>query len=162
MKTYARPIDGVAVEIYTPPVDAASGQQHAIADCFHADVAAMFRECPAGTVVGAVVDANGTWTAPAATPVAAPRLASLTPMQFYLAFTPAERIAIKASTDAVVKEFWATYELAVQTNTPIDPNLVSVQEGLAYLAAPTTATPPGAGLLAGTQRISQILSGLAQ
>ena len=85
----------------------------------------------------------------------------LTPMQLYLAFTPAERIAIKKSTDPDVIEFWATYQLAVQTNTPIDPNLISVQEGLDWLATPTTATPAGPGILA-TSRITQILNGVQQ
>jgi hypothetical protein len=85
----------------------------------------------------------------------------LTPMQFYLAFTPTERIAIKNSTDTNVKEFWATYELAVQLNEMIDPNLVSVQEGLAWLATPTTATPAGPGILAST-RPAQISQGIPQ
>ncbi len=87
---------------------------------------------------------------------------ALAPMQFYLAFTPVERIAIKASADTNVKEFWATYELAAQLNNTVDPNLVSVQEGLTYLATPTTATPPGAGILASTARIAQISQGIAQ
>ena len=86
----------------------------------------------------------------------------LTPMQFYLAFTPAERMAIKKSTDVNVEEFWATYQLAAQTNSNIDPNLVSVQEALTYLATPTTATPPGAGILASTTRIAQISQGIPQ
>ncbi len=85
----------------------------------------------------------------------------LTPMQFYLAFTPAERINIKKSTDPMVMEFWATYELAAQTNHNIDPNLVSVQEGLAWLATPTTATPAGPGILAAT-RVAQISQGIPQ
>ena len=85
----------------------------------------------------------------------------LSPMAFYLAFTPTERIAIKKSTDPDVIEFWATYQLAVQSNTPIDPNLISVQEGLDWLATPTTATPAGPGILA-TSRITQILNGVQQ
>ena len=86
----------------------------------------------------------------------------LTSMQFYLAFTPTERMAIKKSADPNVVEFWATYQLAAQLNNTIDPNLVSVQEALAYLAQPTTATPPGAGILASTDRIAQILAGIPQ
>jgi len=86
---------------------------------------------------------------------------TLTPMQFYLAFTPAERINIKKSTDPMVAEFWATYELAAQTNHNIDPNLVSVQEGLTWLATPTTATPAGPGILAST-RPAQISQGIPQ
>ena len=86
----------------------------------------------------------------------------LTPMQFYLAFAPAERIAIKKSTDPDVMEFWATYELAAQLNHTIDPNLASVQEGLAWLATPTSATPTGPGILASTARIAQISQGIPQ
>ena len=86
----------------------------------------------------------------------------LTPMQFYLAFTPTERMAIKKSADPVVVEFWATYELAAQLNNTIDPNLVSVQAALTYLATPTSATPPGAGILVSTARIAQISSGTPQ
>jgi len=96
------------------------------------------------------------FTAPAAV------LPKLTPMQFYLAFTPAERIAIKTSTDPVVSEFWATYQLAVQTNTLIDPSLTSVVEGLTYMATSKTATPPGAGILASSARIAQIQAGTPQ
>lgn len=99
---------------------------------------------------------NGAWSLSASSyPV-------LTPMQFYLAFTATEMIDIKGSNDPMVKEFYARYQLAVQTNTPIDPNLVSVQEGLTYLATPTTATPPGAGILASTSRIAQISNGVPQ
>ncbi len=96
------------------------------------------------------------FTAPAA------KIPLLTPMQFYLAFTPTERIAIKPSTDPMVQEFWATYQLAAQTNHDIDPNLVSVQEALTYMATAKTATPPGAGILASTSRIQQILAGIPQ
>jgi hypothetical protein len=92
-------------------------------------------------------------------PTAFPTLA---PMDFYLAFTPAERIAIKKSIDPVIVEFWTTFELQVQLGGRVDPNLVSVQEGLNYLATPTTATPPGAGILASQDRIAQINAGIAQ
>jgi hypothetical protein len=86
----------------------------------------------------------------------------LTPMTLYMAFTPAERIAIKASTDQMVIEFWAMYQLSVQLEKPTDPNLVSVQEALAYLAQPKDATPPGAGILASQDRVKQILAGIPQ
>jgi hypothetical protein len=85
----------------------------------------------------------------------------LTPMTLYMAFKPAERIAIKASVDPMVKEFWAMYQLSVQLEKPTDPNLVSVQEALAYLAAP--ASPgPGGGILASADRVAQILAGIPQ
>lgn len=103
----------------------------------------------------------------------------LTSMQFYLAFTPTERMKIKllATTgipanspllggsnaaipqDPIIAEFWATYELSTQVNGPVDPNLVSVQEGLTYLVTPTAPTPP---VLASASRIAQIQSGIAQ
>jgi len=84
-------------------------------------------------------------------------LPALTPMQFYLAFTPAERIAIKklATTDPNVGEFWATYEMSAAAGTSIDPSLVSVQEGLGYL---TTVTPP----VLTTDRVAQIVQGIPQ
>ena len=136
-------------------------------ELFHPDVAQFYSvEVPGGTERGATL-VKGVWTNPV--PVApAPALGGpvvyslLSPMQFYLAFTPSERIAIKKSTDPVVEEFWATYQLAAQVNAHIDPNLASVAEGLAYLATATTATPPGAGILAGAARIAQIQAGIAQ
>jgi hypothetical protein len=85
----------------------------------------------------------------------------LTPMTLYMAFKPAERIAIKASKDPMVEEFWAMYQLSAQLEKPTDPNLVSVQEAIAYLAAP--ASPgPGAGILASVERVQQILQGIPQ
>jgi hypothetical protein len=76
------------------------------------------------------------------------------PMAFYLAFTPAERIQIKTSTDPVVQEFWATYLLAEQTGTPIDPGLVSVTAGLQYLR--------DSNILQSDERIADILMGVPQ
>ena len=133
--------------------------------CYHPDIAVHYStQVPNGTINGATL-ANGVWTNP--TPPAAPAppppvLPDLTPMQFYLAFTPAERMAIKSSTDAIVVEFWATYQLAVSLQNNINPNLTSVVEALTYLATPKTATPPGAGILTSTDRIAQIQAGIAQ
>jgi hypothetical protein len=98
---------------------------------------------------------NPVFTAPPA------KYPTLTPVQFYTAFSAAEMIAIKASTDPMVKEFYARYQIALQTNTPIDPNLVSVQEGLSYLAAPVSPGP-GAGIFASSARIAQIAAGVPQ
>ena len=89
-------------------------------------------------------------------PVGPAPLPMLTPMTFYLAFTPQERIAIKSSTDPMVKEFWDTYDLAARLNVSIDPNLISVQGGIVYLATPEI------GILKSSDRIEQILSGVAQ
>lgn len=86
----------------------------------------------------------------------------LTPMTLYMAFTPAERMKIKASNDPLVKEFWEMYQLSVQLGKPTDPNLPSVQNAIAYLAQPNDATPPGAGILESPERIEQILLGIPQ
>lgn len=151
MTTYARIVDGHAVDVITTDP----------ANLFHPDLAATFVTVPNGTLTGATF-ANGTWTPPAPpAPAPTPPLPLLTPMTFYMAFTPAERIAIKTSADPMVKEFWETYQLSVQLDKPTDPNLVSVQDALTYLAAP--ASPgPGAGILGSTERIPQILAGIPQ
>ncbi len=97
--------------------------------------------------------------APVFTPSSA--LPPLTPMSLYMAFTPAERIAIKASKDPMVAEFWAMYQLSVQLDKPTDPNLASVRDIIAYLAKP--ASPgPGGGILASPERVQQILAGIPQ
>jgi hypothetical protein len=113
-----------------------------------------------------------TFTAPSMT------YPELTPVQFYLSFAPTERMKIKALAasggvpansalfantsaipqDAVIAEFWATFELALSVNNPVNPNLVSIQEGLAYLASPTAPTPA----VITTARIAQISQGIAQ
>lgn len=112
-------------------------------------------------VFAALSPSNCTITSEATAPVPVP-LALLTPMTLYLAFSPAERIAIKKSTDQMVMEFWATYQLSVQLGTMTDPNLVSVQQGIGYLARPATATPAGPGILASADRVTQILAGVLQ
>lgn len=85
----------------------------------------------------------------------------LTPMTFYMAFTPDERIAIKTSPDPYVKEFWDMYQLSVQLNKPTDPNLASIQNALAYLALTPESTPPGPGIL-NPERVPHILAGIPQ
>ena len=85
----------------------------------------------------------------------------LTPPAFYASFSTPEIIAIKASKDPNVMEFLARYQVFEAANELIDPNTVSVQEGLAYLAAPA-APGTGAGILASTARIAQISAGIPQ
>ena len=68
----------------------------------------------------------------------------LTALQFYLAFSPFERIAIKNSTDLIVKEFWDTYQFTASQGSTIDPNLVSIVDGLSYLL--TTNQEPAQAL----------------
>lgn len=98
---------------------------------------------------------DGGWNTAAAYP-------PLTPMSVYMAFTSDERIAIQKSVDPYVVDFWKMYQLSVTLNKPTDPNLVSVQRALAYLAQPATANPPGAGILAAPERIEQIRLGIPQ
>jgi hypothetical protein len=102
---------------------------------------------PDGTQAGAVSDGKGGWTNPEPGPVV------LSPMQFYLAFAPAERVAIKASTLPLVAEFWQTFELAIQTNTTIQTGLQSIVDGVNELVA---------AKLIDQSRVADILAGVAQ
>lgn len=154
MTNYARVVDNVAVDVSTDPQNQ-----------FHPTLAEQFVEVPDNVKRGWVLK-KGTWAAPPAPPsppALVVKYSMLTPTQYYLAFTPAERMAIKASTDALVKELWATFEFAAaQPGTMIDPNLASVVSGLTYLATPASAKPPGPGILASTDRIAQIQAGIPQ
>ena len=152
MSNYAQIQNGIVVEIVS----------QVAFNTFNRTVQALFVACPSTVTVGYTYIAPSTWTEPPAPPPPIVKYPLLSPMQFYLAFTPTERIAIKKSTDPDVQEFWATYEVAERLNNTIDPNLVSVQEGLAWLATATTATPPGPGILASTARIAQISKGIPQ
>lgn len=127
-----------------------------------------------GVYDGPVIQPNGTTVLPTYVPDMTPQfqkekgawvnqnaLPLLTPMTLYMAFTPAERIAIKASKDPMVAEFWSMYQLSVQLDKPTDPNLASVRDILAYLAKP--ASPgPGGGILSSPERVQQILAGIPQ
>lgn len=97
------------------------------------------------------VDTHGVATF--AAPAGAPNL-QLSAMQFYQVFTPAERVAIKGSADALVLDFWSTYNLAAQTNSTIDMNLSSIQQGVQHLRSQ--------GILASDERVTQVLAGIAQ
>ncbi|QJD91817.1 hypothetical protein HH213_18005 [Duganella dendranthematis] len=152
MTTYARNVNGTAVDVTeTDP-----------AEIFHPELAEAFVVVPDGTENGATFS-GGKWTNPA---VSTPEplvgaLPMLTPMTLYMAFKPAERIAIKASQDPMVQEFWAMYQLSVQLDKPTDPNLVSVRMAIAYLASPVDPGP-GAGILEGPERVDEILAGIPQ
>ena len=122
MTNYARIINNVAVDVSANP-----------AAQFHADLAAQFVEVPDAVEAGWIVT-GGTWAAPPAPPVIAPvQRYLLTPSrpQFLLLFTGPERVAIRASIDALVVDFLAII------NDPalewIDLALDSVQEGFGYL-----------------------------
>jgi hypothetical protein len=175
MTTYARIQNDTAVEVFMPH----SG--FSLVECFHPEVAVLFVEVPDGTEAGATTtDGGSTWTNPTepAEPAPAPTVYDLlTPMQFYLAFKTQERKLLKAlattglpansafnatataiPVDPDIEEFWATFQMALQEKSNIDPNLTSIQEGLEYLARPTAPTPS----VITADRIPQILAGIAQ
>lgn len=100
-----------------------------------------------------LVDLTSQFTAPAF------QYAPIDTARFYLCFTGAERIKIKGSADPFVREFWETYQIYHASKTPIDPNTGEVHAALAYFARPVDADPPGPGILANLDRVSQILAG---
>jgi hypothetical protein len=173
MTTYARIQGNTAVEVFVPH------EGFSLAECFHPEIAALFVQVPDGTLTGATTDDGGkTWTnhatqAQGDTAQTVVVYDLLTPMQFYVAFTPAERMKLKAlaitgipatadtpeyPVDPVIAEFWATYQMAVSAGAHIDPNLPSTQEALEYLASPSAPTPQ----VITADRIPQILAGIAQ
>jgi len=87
----------------------------------------------------------------------------LTPVQFYDALTPVEETAILGSTDPLVQAFARRLSRALNSGTMIDPNLTTVQEGLAYLSltAQQPATTPASTYIL-PARVAQILAGSPQ
>jgi hypothetical protein len=141
---------------------------------------ATFIACPSAVQSMWTFVSPDSWSPPSEpTPAPVPVAYSLlSPMAFYLAFTPTERMKIKALAsvsgvpagsslfgnaaaipqDPLIAEFWATYELATQENSQVNPNLNSIQEGLAYLANPSAPTPA----IITNSRIPQISAGIPQ
>lgn len=70
--------------------------------------------------------------------------ASMSGTAFYDAFSPTEAIAIKGSKDPLVQEFWFRVQQAITNGTQVNPNITSVQEGLAY--ASVTNQNPSSGV----------------
>ncbi len=96
--TYARIIDGVAVDVCHDPDT-----------CFHPVVAEQFAVVPPEVMRGwRLVD--GEWTAPEPVPTPEPVVEpkKVSPIEFKLLFTSSERVAITAAraTDAVVDDFF--------------------------------------------------------
>lgn len=117
------------------------------------EVRAGYVDIPDGAAVN-IGDSyvNGVFKAP---PAVQPQgtYPTLTPMQFYLKFTVAERIAVKASIDPLVKEFWETYQVALQTGSNIDFNIADNRAALAYMSANPVGTP-----ILGAGRMDTILT----
>lgn len=144
MTNFARIINDVAVDVSTDP-----------AHCFHPDIAAQFEPVPDEVQPG-WIRKDGQWSAPAPTPQPEPEpepvpvYPKVTPVEFKMLFTSAERIAIKEAraTDPVIDDYFDIVEdprLQV-----VDLGLHSVQEGIRYLQA--------IGILT-EDRVSQILAG---
>lgn len=150
MKTYARVVNGHAVDV-TVTAD--------ITALFHAEIAAQFIVVPDGTEDHARL-VDGQWLAPVPPEAAnanpldpAVEYPILEPLDFYLAFTVAERRAIKSSTVPDVVEFWNTYERCEAAGKHIDPNRPSVRHAVAGLVALN---------IIGTNRVPDILAGIPQ
>lgn len=120
---YARIINDTAVDVRVESPDG----------FFTPNIAAEFVNVPDSVEDGWIL--NGTvWSSPPAPgPVAppAPFLPKVSPVEFKLLFTSAERVAIKASTDPVVLDFFSIVE--DQRLTHVDLALQSTQDALSYL-----------------------------
>lgn len=140
MTNFARIINNVAVDVSTDP-----------AHCFHPDIARDFEMVPDEVQAG-WIRKDGAWSAPAPTPQPEPEptYPKVTPVEFKMLFTSAERIAIKVAreTDPVIDDYFDIVEdprLQV-----VDLGLHSVQEGVHYLKTTGILTE---------DRVSQILAG---
>lgn len=122
---HARIVNNQAVDVRTESPDG----------CFTPDIVAEFAEVP-GEVENGWTLGNGVWSAPVVlepAPVTppAPVPPKVSPVEFKLLFTSAERVAIKASTDPVVLDFFSIVE--DQRLTHVDLALQSTQDALSYL-----------------------------
>lgn len=140
MANFARVIDGYAVDVsVSPETD------------FHPDIAAQFVSVPDPVRPGWVKVA-GVWQAPAAPEPVAAVAARVSPVQFKLLFTAAERVAIKAAraSNAVVDDYFSIVDDARLTH--VDLGLSSTAAGLAYLVAKNLLTAErAAAILANEQ-----------
>lgn len=140
-KNYAHIINGVAVNVSASPVTD-----------FHPSIAALFVEVPAN--VGLQWrNVDGEWLPPPQieTPVApVPVPPKVSPVEFLLLFTFAERVAIKAAraTDPLVDDLFSLVE--DPRLTFVNLALQSTQDALSYLASKTLIT---------AVRIPEILTG---
>ncbi|WP_313073368.1 hypothetical protein [Melaminivora sp.] len=129
MEKYARIIDSVAAEVFTPP------QGFALGDCFHPELAAQFTAVPP-EVQPQWHLVDGQWQpqppglvpSPGASPYP-----QVSPVEFKLLFTLAERIAIKAARteDEAIDDFFALVD-DPRLNF-VDLALQSTQEALQHL-----------------------------
>lgn len=140
MTNYARIINDIAVDVSSAPEE-----------CFHPTIAAEFVAVPENVSPGwKLVD--GEWEAPEEVSPPTPQqvFPKVSPIEFKLLFTSAERLAIKAAreTDPVVDDFFEIVE--DPRLTYVDLNLQSTQDGLSYLVSQSLITE---------QRKAEILTG---
>ena len=137
MTNFARVINDVAVDVSSTP-----------AEQFHPSIAEQFEPVPDEVQAGWVRNEDGEWEAPAPSPSEATKVS---PVEFKLLFTSAERVAIKAAraTDQVIDDF---YDIVEDLRlTFVDLGLRSTQDALSYMVAQ--------GLLTDERR-SEILAGV--
>lgn len=145
MSNYARIINDVAVDVSSNP-----------AEQFHPSIAEQFEPVPDDVQAGWVRNEAGEWEAPAPTPEPAPaptEAPKVSPVEFKLLFTSAERVAIKAAraTDPVIDDF---YDIVEDPRlTFVDLGLQSTQDALAYMVAQNLLT---------AERQAEILAGNLQ
>lgn len=142
MSNFARIVDNVAVDVSSNP-----------AEEFHPSIAAEFEPVPDDVQVGWVRNEDGELEAPTPTPEPTPaptESPKVSPVEFKLLFTSAERVAIKLAraTDPVIEDF---FEIVEDSRlTVVDLGLQSTQESLAYLQSKGLITD---------ERRHQIISG---
>ena len=145
MTNYARVINDVAVDVSSAP-----------AEQFHPDIAGQFEPVPDEVQVGWVRNEGGEWEAPAPTPEPEPtpsEAPKVSPVEFKLLFTAAERVAIKAAraTDTVIDDFYDIVEDPRLTH--VDLGLKSTRDAIGYLVAQNLIT---------AERTAEILTGVVQ
>jgi hypothetical protein len=156
MTTYARIENNTAVEVFDPPVG------FTLADCFHAEIAALFSAVPDGTETGATTaDGGTTWTNPPTQPAPEPAAIypKIGPIAFQMLFTPAESVAadsLKAS-DPTLASFW---KLIDDPRTDVvDLSLKTVQNAIEYTL--TVVKASGVDVDVPT-RLAEILTGVVR
>ena len=147
MTNFARVINDVAVDVSSTP-----------AEQFHPSIAEQFEPVPDEVQAGWVRNEDGEWEAPAPTPEPEPEptpseAAKVSPVEFKLLFTSAERVAIKAAraTDPVIDDFFEIVEDPRLTH--VDLGLKSTRDAIGYLAAQNLIT---------AERATEILAGVVQ
>ncbi len=149
MTTYARKLNNIATDVVTSDPFT----------LFHPAVAAQFIVVPDGTQDGWVY--NGAWGAPV---IAAPvqQYETKIPRQeFFMLFTQAERVNIRASSDAGVRDFLDIIMDLSNTAPPVivDVGRPEVIEAINYLeTVPIPNSSPSQNLLT-TDRVATILLG---